>query len=127
MSHPIIKSYVFAADIAPYLIAKAAAPATGTTVTAAAAATDPLIGVTDSVGGAAGKAGDVTLAGLAELRLGGTVAFRDPLTADASGRAVKAVPTTGATVAIIAWAGAAGVEGDIIPVLVAPSLLHKPA
>lgn len=122
---PYIKSYAGAADIAPYRIVKAAAPATGTTVATAGAATDVLLGLTGSMGGEAGKQVDVTLLGPAEVRLGGNVAFGDPLTADATGKAVKVVPAAGATRAIVAWALAPGAVDDIIPVRVAPGLLSQ--
>lgn len=122
-----IKSYVGAVAVAPYLFVKGAAPTTGTTVRAAAAGTDPIIGVTDSMGGDAGGTVDVILAGPAEVRLGGNVAFGDPLTSNADGKAVKAVPVAGQTIVIAAWAGAPGALDDVIPITVARSLLHTPA
>ncbi|QFR32391.1 hypothetical protein [Ancylobacter sp. TS-1] len=127
MSRPFIKSYVATADIAPYLIAKAAVPATGTTVSTAAAATDSLLGVTDSLGGVAGKAVDITLQGPAEVRLGGNVGFNDPLTADANGKAIVAVAGAGANKRIIGYALAPGALDDIIPIRVAPGYLANPA
>jgi hypothetical protein len=44
------------------------------------------------MGGSTGGMVDVVRAGLASVRLGGTVAAGDPLTSDANGKAVKAVP-----------------------------------
>jgi hypothetical protein len=120
---PLIKSYVGAVAIAPYLIVKAAAAAIDTTVRAAAAATDALIGITGSMGGDAGDAVDVTILGPAEVRLGGTVAFGDPLTSDANGKAIKAVGTAATTKFIVAYALAPGVADDVIPVRVAPGIL----
>ena len=123
MSRPLIKSYMGALDVAPYLIVRAAAAATDTTVRAAAAATDALIGVTGSMGGEVGKPVDVTILGPAEVRLGGTVAFGDPLTSDANGLAIKAVGTAATTKFIVAYALAPGVALDVIPVRVAPGIL----
>ena len=80
MTPQLIKSFAAAADVGAYLIAKFATPATATTVTAAAAATDRSIGVTDSMGAKSGGMLDIVLSGLAELRLGGTVSAGDPLT-----------------------------------------------
>ncbi|CAA0129800.1 Uncharacterised protein [Starkeya nomas] len=124
---PFIKSYIGAASVDPYLIVKAAAPAAGTTVRAAAGATETIIGVTDELGGDQGGTVDVTLAGPAQVRLGGNVAFGDPLTSDAAGKAVKALPIAGQTVVIVGWAGSPGAADDIIPVTVAKSLLATPA
>lgn len=122
-----IKSYIGAVAVDPYLIVKAAAPTTGTTVRPGAAATDALLGVTDALGGDQGGTVDVTLAGPAEVRLGGNVAFGDPLTSDANGKAIKAVVVSGQSVVVIGWAGAPGALDDIIPITVAKSYLSKPA
>lgn len=127
MSRPLVKSYVAAADIAANLIVKAAVPATGTTIAAAASATDSLLGVVDSLGGNAGRAVDVTLQGLAEVRLGGNVAFNDPLTSDASGKAVVAAASAGANKRIVGYALAPGALDDLIPIRVAPGFLANPA
>lgn len=124
---PFIKSYVAAADVAGYLIVKAAAPTTGTTVQAGAAATDVLIGVTDSMGGVSGKAMDVVLLGPAEVRLGGNVGFGDPLTCDGNGKAITAVAAADTNKRIVGWAGAPGAADDIIPLRVSPGFLANPA
>lgn len=127
MSRPLIKSYVAVADIAAYLIVKAAAPAAGTTIATATAATDSLLGVVDSLGGSAGRAVDVTLQGPAEVRLGANVAFNDPLTSDATGKAITAVASAGANKRIVGYALAPGAVGDLIPIRVAPGFLANPA
>ncbi|GLK74726.1 DUF2190 family protein [Ancylobacter dichloromethanicus] len=124
---PFIKSYIGAVAVDPYLIVKAAAPTTGTTVRPGAAATDVLLGVTDALGGDQGGTVDVVLAGPAEVRAGGNIAFGDPLTSDANGKAIKAVPVAGQTVVIVGWAGAPGALDDILPITVAKSLLPTPA
>lgn len=123
MSRPLIKSYLGAADIAAYLIVKAAAASVDTTVRAAAAATDALIGVAGSMGGESGKPVDVTILGPAEVRLGGTVSFGDPLTSDGNGKAIKAVGAAATTKFIVAYALAPGVADDVIPIRVAPGIL----
>ncbi|MCX5512272.1 DUF2190 domain-containing protein [Kaistia algarum] len=126
MNPQIIKSYKAAAAIAGLLIVKWSAPTTATTVTTAAAATDPLAGIIDSQGAASGGMADLTIAGLADVLLGGTVAAGDPLTSDANGKAVKCNPAAGAKAAYVAFALSAGVSGDIIPVNVSPGYLTTP-
>lgn len=121
---PLIKSYVGAENIDPYLIAAAANAASDTTVETAGAATDPLIGVTGSMGGEAGQAVDLTILGPAEVRLGANVSFGDPLTSDANGKAIKAVAAAATTKFVVAYALAPGAADDIIPVRVAPGILH---
>jgi hypothetical protein len=73
-----------------------------------------LMGVTDRLGAAvAGDRIDVVRSGIAEVEFGGTVARGDPLTADASGRAVAAAPAAGANAYVIGFAEVSGVLGDI--------------
>lgn len=79
----------------------------------AAAATDKLIGVTTDIAAATGDRCDVILAGIADVLYGGTVAFGDLLTADASGRAITATAAAGSNVRIIGSAIISGVVGDI--------------
>lgn len=110
-----------AAAIAGYLIVKASA-ANGT-VEAATAATDKLIGAVDSMGVAASGMADIAMAGWGEVRLGGNVAFGDPLTADANSKAVTATPAEDVQKRIIGFAMAAGAADDIIPYHIAPGLL----
>jgi hypothetical protein len=112
-----------AAAIAGYLIVKASA-ANGT-VEIASAATDLLIGAIDSLGVEASGIADISLVGQGEVRLGGTVAFGEPLTADAAGKAIKALPANSTQVRIIGFAHAAGVADDIIPYHIAPGCLSK--
>lgn len=124
---PLIKSYLAATAVAAGgLIIKAAAPATDTTVAVATAATDAILGVADSLGADAGTPIDVTLLGLAQVRVGANVAMGDPLTADATSRAIKCVGATGVTKMIIGYALAPGAVGDIIPMRVAPGVLQLP-
>lgn len=94
---------------------------TGSAVRLATGATDPLAGIADSMGSEAGGMVDVQLTEIADVRAGGTIAPGDPLTSDASGRAVKAVKQAGVTVSVIAIAQAPAVIGDVFPALIAPS------
>lgn len=87
-------------------------------VVSGSAATDPLIGITVLGADAAGDRVDVTMAGIEEVVYGGTVTRGDPLTTDASGRAINA---TVAGSRIIGYALESGVAGDICGILIAPS------
>lgn len=111
------------AAIAGYLIVKASA-ANGT-VEIASAATDKLIGVSDSLGVEANGIADISLVGQGEVRLGGNVAFGDELTSDANGKAITAPITNSAQIRIIGIAHAAGVLNDIIPYHIAPGCKSK--
>ena len=64
--------------------------------------------------------GTIVLSGKTKLKLVGTVAAGDPLVASTAGKGIKNVTDTKFTVAV---AQEAGVTGDIISVLVAPSTL----
>lgn len=125
MTNPLlIKSFkATAAAIAGYLIVKASAGAA--TIELAGASTDPLLGATGNLGVEAGGMGDITMVGWSEVRLGGTVAFNDPLTADANGKAIKALPANSTQVRLIGYAMAAGDADDIIPYQVALGQLSK--
>lgn len=113
-----------AAAIAGYLIIKANA---GGLVSVAAAGTDPLLGTSGSLGAPANGIADVVQVGWDEVRVGGDVTFGDPLTANAAGKAVKAVPVAGSVIRIIGYAMSDGADGDIIPYQVAPGVLPRPA
>ena len=62
--------------------------------------------------------------GISKVEYGGTVAYGDPLTSDANGRAVVAAPAAGANNSIIGYARAAGVLGDIGRVLLSPGRIQ---
>lgn len=89
----------------------------------ASADTDPLAGIADSMGAAAGGMADVQLSLIGDAKAGGTLAAGDPVTSDANGRAVKAVKRVGAIVSVIGIAQEPAVLDDIVPVLIAPSLI----
>lgn len=120
-----IRSYEAAAAVEGFLIVKFAAPGSNQTVEAADSNTAPLVGVADKMGADAGGMLDVHRGGLVSVRLGGAVNAGDPLTADASGKAIAAAAAASTTVRIIGYADQAGVADDIIDVMWAPGLLHQ--
>lgn len=116
------KSFTATGAIAPFRIV--AFTVTDLKVAQAAAATDKLAGVTDSLGAtAAGQTVEVLQGGWGEVQLGGTVAAGDPLTSDANGKAVKATVAAATVKSVIGIAQKAGVANDIVPYLAAPSVI----
>lgn len=124
----LIKNFIADAAITPYRIV--AIGAADGSVKQAAAATDALIGVADSLGSNSSNRVDVIQMGVANVEYGGNVTRGDLLTADANGKAVKAPAhthtentagtytqnaATGAVTAseIIGRAMVSGVSGDI--------------
>ena len=79
------------------------------------------------MGADAGKMVDVAQAGWSEVRCGGVIANGDPLTANGSSFAIKAVPAAGVITRIIGFAMSDGNDGDIIPYLIAPGVIAKSA
>ncbi len=106
----IYKNFEAEGEIGPYVIVThgtadyAVKVATGATVA--------LVGTTDELGKLSNGRVDVCTGGIPEVALGGTVAAGDPLTSDASGKAVKA---TAAGNRILGFALVSGASGDIIP------------
>ena len=88
-------------------------------VAQAAAATDALSGVAGQVGAEEGDRVDIRYAGIVPVEYGGAVDAGDRLTADASGRAIKA----NAGESVIGIAQEDGTEGAIGSVLIAPGAL----
>lgn len=123
MSNQLLtKQFVAEAAIAAHRIVKF-----GTTddyVVQAAAVGDASFGVVEGVAPDAGERCDVVVSGVAELKLGGTVARGGPITSDASGQGVAAAPAAGVNNRVIGYALASGVSGDVIPVQIAPSTLQ---
>ena len=106
----IYKNFEAEGEIGPYVIVTH-----GTAdyaVKAATGATVALDGTTDELGKLSNGRVDVCTGGIPEVALGGTVAAGDPLTSDASGKAVKA---TAAGNRILGFALVSGASGDIIP------------
>ena len=108
--------------IAAYRIVKPGAADGG--VLQAAAATDFLMGVCESVGPASGERCDIVKAGIADVEFGGAVTRGGPVTADASGKGVAPAPAAGSNVRIIGFAEVSAVSGDIAPVLIAPGVMQ---
>ena len=106
----IYKNFEAEGEVGPYVIVTH-----GTAdyaVKAATGATVALVGTTDELGKLSNGRVDVCTGGIPEVALGGTVAAGDPLTSDASGKAVKA---TAAGNRILGFALVSGASGDIIP------------
>lgn len=116
------RNYTAGAAISPYRIVKPGA--NDGEVLPAAAATDSLMGVCESVGPALGERCDVVKIGIADVEYGGAVTRGQPLTADASGRAIAAAPAAGANVRVIGFAEVSGVLGDIGSVLLSPCVMQ---
>jgi len=118
----LTKSYLAEAAISAARIVKVGAADYG--VLTAAAVSDKIIGISTEIDAASGERIDVIHEGIADLKLGGTVARGDFLTTDASGQGVTAAPAAGTNNQIVGKALISGVSGDIIPVLIAPSMLQ---
>lgn len=86
----------------------------GDTVVVGAAAADKLIGVALEAG-VSGERLEVQMAGVARVKLGGTVALGDDITSGAAGVGLKLAAAT-TIKSSIGRAMDAGVTGDIIPV-----------
>lgn len=115
-------NYVAQGAIAAFRIVK---PGTSDrTLVQAAASTDALIGVMESVAPDDGERCDAIRVGIARVEFGGTVAAGDPITADANGRGIKAAPAAGSNVRIVGFAEVAAVSGDIADVLLAPGVMQ---
>lgn len=118
----LTKSYTAEAAISANRIVKVGAADYG--VLAAAAVSDKLLGISTEIDAASGERVDVIHEGIADLKLGGTVARGDFLTSDASGQGVTAAPAAGTNNQIIGKALVSGVSGDVIPVLISLSMLQ---
>lgn len=114
----LTKSYTAEGAITANTIVKVGAADYG--VLAAAAVADKSIGISTDIAAASGERCDVVHSGIADLKLGGTVARGDLLTSDASGFGVTAAPAAGTNNRIVGEALISGVSGDLIPVLVIP-------
>lgn len=121
----ITLNYRTATGIAAYLIARHGSDPRSAEL--ATAPTDKLIGAVGELGSEDGGLADIVRGGVSDVRLGGTVENGDPLTADASGKAVKAAPAAGQTIAIIGTAESDGEADDVIPYFVAPGFLSNPS
>lgn len=111
----LIKNFTAEAAMTANRIVKIGANDGG--VLPAAASTDILLGAVADVAAASGERQDVILSGIADITLGGNVTRGNPVTSDASGRAVNANPAAGVNAYIVGFALQSGVSGDIVPVL----------
>lgn len=117
MSNPrFTKTYDAGGAIPAYSIAKFTT--TDFSVQQSAAVGDPLAGVTTEVAAASGDRVDVIHGGVAYVLAGGTIAAGDPLTSDASGRAVKAAPAAGTNNNCVGRARQSAVVGDVFEAIV---------
>ncbi len=126
-NHTLIKAFKGSGAIAANVIVKFGAA--DDVVSPAAASTDLLIGVANSLGlsaadQTAGATVDVVLGGIAEVKLGGTVTRGNYITSDASGQGVAAAPAAGVNASVIGMALKSGVSGDIIPVALSQSRIQ---
>lgn len=123
MSNQVLtKNYLAGGAIAAHTIVKPGAD--DDSVVAAAANSDALIGVVESFDVASGERCDVVVAGIAEVKLGGTVTRGDFITANASGQGLAAAPAAGVNNVVIGRALMSGVSGDVIRVLLAPGRIQ---
>ncbi|MBI5726763.1 MAG: DUF2190 family protein [Ignavibacteriales bacterium] len=122
MNQGLIKGFDAGAAITGNRIVKFSS--TDTTIVQAAAATDSILGVADSLGAASGARVDVVLSGTTEVEYGGTITRGDLLTADSNGKAVTAAPSAGVNNRIVGISMKSGVSGDIGLVLVNPFSLQ---
>src|SRR4051794_25888097 len=92
----LTKSYTAEGAITANRIVKVGANDWG--VLQGAAATDSLIGISTEIDAASGERIDVVHEGIADLKLGGTVARGALVTSDASGQGVAPAPAGGSNV-----------------------------
>ena len=121
-----IQSFPAALAVQGYLLVAAAAGGERAVQTASGP-TDKILGVSERVGASVGAMLDVTVGGETEVRAGEDLDFDDPVTADETGRAVKAVPVAGQTVRYVGFVRDAAAEGDIVRIHVAPGFLPDAA
>lgn len=118
----LAKNYTAGGAIPPFRIIKMGS--NDGEVVQAAAATDLLMGVTGELGPASGERVDIIKVGIARIEFGGNVTRGNPLTADASGKAIAAAPGAGTNNRIIGFAEVSGVSGDIGDVFLAPGVMQ---
>jgi len=123
MSNPsLIKNMTAGAAISPYRIVKLSA---ADVVIPAAAASDPLLGVTTDVGPASGERCDVIVEGIAYIEAGAAIPLTAMITSDATGRGIAAAPAAGANARVIGVPlETASAAGDLIRVLLSPSVMQ---
>lgn len=120
----LITSHIAAAAIPKRRIVKFGAADNAVLLSAGAAATEFSIGVTTEVDAITGETVDVVRGGLADVEYGGTVTRGQPVTSDATGRAVAAAPGAGTNNRIIGFAEVSAVVGDIGAVSINPGFMQ---
>jgi hypothetical protein len=98
-------------------------PVAGGKVAVASGSTAALTGVA-LYDAAAGQTATIQVAGIARVKLGGTVSAGDPITSNASGQGVAAAPAAGVNAWIVGIAQESGVAGDLIDVQIAPGRIQ---
>ena len=124
----LIKSFFAAAVILPNTAVKF--DTADGWVVQATASTDLVIGYADELGFnaadvlVAGRRVNITIDGVAEVIAGGIITAGQRLTTGALGAAFVAAPAAGVNAQITGFALASAVAGDIIPVLLSPSVMQ---
>lgn len=108
--------------IGAFLIVKPGAD--DASVVVATASTDALMGTNDELARGFGENADIVKVGIAPVLFGGVVTRGDPLTCDATGRAITAAPAAGVNARIIGFAEVSAVAGDIGPYFVSPGRIQ---
>jgi hypothetical protein len=119
MNPGLIKNYTGQGAIGAMRIVKAGS-ADGT-VAQAAASTDPILGISSGAVTMSyddGDPVDVIHRDIADLQLGGNVAYGNYLTSDPNGCGIVAAPAAGVNCQVVAKALESGISGDIIRVLI---------
>jgi len=120
-----IRSHEADADIEPCRALVYANPSSDNSVQQATGSTVPFVGTSDTMGADQGDMCDVHRQGLPPVTLGGPVEAGDPLTSNADGKAIKAMPSAGTTVHFFGYADQPGVADDVIDYFAAPGALHQ--
>lgn len=124
----LTRAFEASAAIPAYTAVKFSDTAASSKIAPAAVNTDPVVGVTGAFGAtAAGDMTDIVMSGIALVTAGGVITAGAPLTVDASGRAIVAVPTAAVFMSIIGRALAPAVLGDVFEVLVVPAAFYRGA
>lgn len=121
---PLIKSFRALALVAGQRLV--AASATDREVVTASAPTDLIMGVADTFDTDPGNMADVIMSGPAIIQAGGDIDFGDPITADANGKAVKAIPVAGSIVRYAGFALQDAAADDLFNGQIAPGILNTP-
>ena len=124
----LVRAFEASAVIAAFKIAKFSDIAASSKIAAASVNTDPIAGVTGSIGAATiGDMADLILLGIGLVTAGGAITAGALLTSDASGNAIVAVPTVGVFMSVIGKALAPAVSGDVFELLLNPDAFFRGA